>query len=100
MVYALAALTGLVSGTILGTPQWLVLRRHVRRAAIWIAANALAWVPGMVLAFVAADFIFSAGIRMTTVVLAIAPLVTVGAVVGAIHGLTLVWLVRPRLTAC
>jgi hypothetical protein len=99
MVYGLAALMGLVAGTILVTPQWLVLRRHVRRAAIWIAANALAWVPGMVLAFVAADFIFSAGIRMTTVVLAIATLVAIGAVVGAIHGLALVWLVRRRLTA-
>ncbi len=99
MVYALAALMGLVAGTILGTPQWLVLRRHVRRAAIWIAANALAWVPGMVLAFVAADFIYSAGIRMTTIVLAIATLVAIGAAVGAIHGLALVWLVRRRLTA-
>lgn len=96
MVYGLAALMGLVAGTILGTPQWLVLRRHVRRAAIWILANALAWVPGMVLAFVAADFIFSAGIGMTTVVLAIATLVAIGAVVGAIHGLALVWLVHSQ----
>jgi hypothetical protein len=92
MVYTLAALMGLVAGAILGTPQWLVLRRHVRRAAIWILANALAWVPGMVLAFVAADFIFSAGIGMSTIVLAIATLVAIGAVVGAIHGLALVWL--------
>jgi hypothetical protein len=30
MVYGLAALMGLVAGTILGTPPWLVLRRHVR----------------------------------------------------------------------
>jgi hypothetical protein len=34
MVYGLAALMGLVVGTILGTPQWLVLRRHVRRPAL------------------------------------------------------------------
>lgn len=94
MVYGMAALMGLVAGTILGTPQWLVLRRHVRRAAIWILANALAWVPGMVLAFVAADFIFSAGIGMITIVLAIATLMAIGAVVGAIHGLALVWLTR------
>jgi hypothetical protein len=94
MVYGLAALMGLVAGAILGTPQWLVLRRHVRRAAIWILANALAWVPGMVLAFVAADFIFSAGIGMITIVLAIATLMAIGAVVGAIHGLALVWLTR------
>ena len=99
MVYSLAALMGLVVGTILGTPQWLVLRRHVRRAAIWIPANALAWVPGMVLAFVAADFIFSAGIGMITIVLAVGTLVTIGAVVGAIHGIALVWMLPLRSKA-
>ena len=93
MVYGLAALMGLAAGTILGTPQWFVLRRHVRRAAIWIPANALAWMPGMVLAFVAADLIFSAGIGMITIVFAIATLVVIGAVVGAIHGIALVWMV-------
>ena len=86
-------------GTILGTPQWLMLRRHVQRAVWWIPANVLAWVPGMVLAFYGADIIFSVGIGMTTIVLAIGTLVAIGAVVGAIHGLALVWLVhsqRPR----
>ena len=94
MVYGLAALMGLVAGTILGTPQWLVPRRHVRRAALWIPANALAWMPGMILAFVGADLIFSGGIGTSTVVRAIAILVAIGAVVGAIHGLALVWLSR------
>jgi hypothetical protein len=96
MVYGLAALMGLAAGTILGTPQWLVLRRHVRQAAWWIGANALAWVPGMVLAFVAADFIFSAGSEVSTVMLAIVTLAAIGGIVGAIHGLVLIWLVRPR----
>jgi hypothetical protein len=94
MAYGLAALMGLVAGTILGTPQWLVLRYHVRRAALWIPANALAWMPGMVLAFVGADSIFSAGSGVSTVVRVIAILVAIGAVVGAIHGLVLVWLSR------
>jgi hypothetical protein len=58
MVYGLAALMGLAAETILGTPQWLVLRPHVRQAALWVPANALAWVPGMIVAFYAADFIF------------------------------------------
>lgn len=96
MVYSLAALMGLAAGTILGTPQWFVLRRHVPRAALWIPANALAWVPGMLLAFVGANFIFSAGRGVSTVMLAIATLIAIGTVVGAIHGLALVWLVRPR----
>jgi hypothetical protein len=94
MVYGLAILMGLVAGAILGTPQWFVLRRHVRRAALWIGANALAWVPGMVLAFVAVDFVFSASSGVSTFVLAIGTLVVIGAVVGSIHGLALVWLVR------
>ena len=93
LVYGLAALMGLVAGAILGTPQWFVLRRNVRRAAIWIPANALAWMPGMVLAFVAVDFIFSAGTGMITIVFAIATLFVIGAVVGAIHGIALVWVV-------
>ena len=94
VVYGLAALIGLLAGTVLGMPQWLVLRRHVRRAALWIPANALAWVPGMLMAFVAADFLFSASTGVGTVVLAIATLVAIGTMVGAIHGLALVWLTR------
>lgn len=94
VVYGLAALMGLVAGTILGTPQWLVLRRHVRRAALWIPANALAWAPGMVMAFVAVDLLFATGIGISAVVLAIAALAAIGAVVGAIHGLVLIWLVQ------
>ena len=53
----------------------------------------------MVMAFVAADFIFSTSGGMSTVALAVATLAAIGAVVGAIHGLVLVWLVRLRLTA-
>ena len=94
VVYGLAALMGLVAGAILGTPQWLVLRRHVRRAALWIPANALAWAPGMVMAFVAVDLLFAIGIGISAVVLAIAALAAIGAVVGAIHGLVLIWLVQ------
>ena len=92
VVYGMAAVLGLVAGTILGTPQWLVLRRHVPRAALWIPANALAWAPGMVLAFIAGDFLFSGGTG--TVLLAVGTLAVIGAVVGAIHGAALVWLLR------
>lgn len=98
VVYGLAAVMGLVAGAILGTPQWIILRRHVPRGGLWIPANALAWAPGMVMAFVAADFLFSAGIGVGTVLLAIATLAAIGAVVGAIHGLALVWLLRPDQT--
>ncbi|HEX2728741.1 MAG TPA: hypothetical protein VHM16_03240 [Rubrobacteraceae bacterium] len=94
VVYGLAALMGLVAGAILGAPQWFVLRRHVRRAALWIPANALAWAPGMVLAFVAADFLFASGFATSAVLLAIATLAAIGVIVGAIHGAALLWLLR------
>jgi hypothetical protein len=53
----------------------------------------------MVLAFVAADFIFSAGIGMITIVLSVGALVAIGAVVGAIHGISLVWVLPLRSNA-
>jgi hypothetical protein len=37
---------GMVLGSIFGFAQWLVLRRHVRRARLWMHANALAWLSG------------------------------------------------------
>src|SRR4051812_7560177 len=30
-----------------GTAQWLILRRHVRRAGRWILATAVAWTAGL-----------------------------------------------------
>jgi hypothetical protein len=54
----------------------------------------------MVLAFVAADFIFSASSGVGTIVLAIVTLAAIGGIVGAIHGLAFVWLVRPRRARC
>jgi len=60
----------------------------------WVPANALAWAPGMVLAFVAADFIFANGIGTGEVLLTVITLAVIGAVVGAIHGAALVWLLR------
>ena len=48
----------------------------------------------MILAFIGADSIFSAGLGVSKVVRAIAILVAIGAMVGAIHGLVLVWLSR------
>jgi len=51
-VYGLAFLMGLALGPVLGFAQWLALRRHVRVAALWMPANALAWAFGMAVIFV------------------------------------------------
>ncbi|HEX4945036.1 MAG TPA: hypothetical protein VFZ34_00040 [Blastocatellia bacterium] len=94
--YVLAALMGLALGLTLGVPQWLVLRQYVRHAAWWIGANAVAWAVGMPLVFVAASSV-TAGTSVWLVVLWITmTLLIAGAVVGALHGIALAWLLKQR----
>jgi hypothetical protein len=92
-MYGMAVLMGLALGFTLGVSQWMVLRRYVERAGWWTLANALAWAFGMPLVFLAAGnqppenpFELAGWV--------IFALALVGAVVGAIHGLFLVWLLR------
>jgi hypothetical protein len=92
----LAAALGLLAGPVLGVPQWLVLRRFVPRAGWWIAANAVAWAGGMPVIFLAAGSLPaspSTGLVVATVLAACA---AAGAVVGAVHGLWLLFLLRGR----
>lgn len=92
--YGLAALMGLALGPILGLPQWWVLRRHVERASWWVPANALAWACGMVVVFIGAGTVPAEGVSLSLIVILIATLAAAGAVVGAIHGLALMWLLK------
>jgi hypothetical protein len=94
VILLLSSAGGAALGVILGTAQWFVLRRHVRRAGLWIGANALAWAIGMPLIFIAAGLpragtstLAIAGIMLVTVAVA-------GAVVGAIEGPFLARLMR------
>ncbi|MFN8511156.1 MAG: hypothetical protein U0841_00875 [Chloroflexia bacterium] len=97
VVYALAFAMGLLLGPVLGFAQWLVLRRHVTGAGLWMPANALAWAFGMVLVFAGVSALFDHGISPGSIILATLSLAATGAVVGGIHGLALVRLVhRPR----
>jgi hypothetical protein len=94
MVYALAAVMGFVLGSILGVPQWLVLRRHLPKAGWWVLANALAWMVGMVIVFVGINFIPSGGSTISASLMLLLFLFVAGASVGAVHGLVLIWLLR------
>jgi hypothetical protein len=94
-MYGMAVLMGLALGCTLGVPQWLVLRRYVQRAGWWTLANALAWAFGMPVIFIAASnappsnpFLLVLWIGF---VIGLA-----GAIVGAVHGLFLVWLLETR----
>jgi hypothetical protein len=94
-VYGLAFLMGLALGPVLGFAQWLALRRHVRVAALWMPANALAWAFGMAVIFVGIGPALGGGFGLGSVAILLFTLACAGAVVGAIHGLALVLLLRP-----
>ncbi len=96
LIYLLAAGMGLVAGSILGLPQWLALRRHLPKAGWWVPANALAWMLGMVMVFMGTSFIPPEGITWPVALLLLLFVVAAGAVVGAVHGLVLIWLLRQR----
>ena len=96
MIYTLAAAMGIALGAILGAAQWLALHRHVPKAGWWIPANALAWMLGMVVVFLGTSFIPAQGITVPVALLLLLFVVAAGAVVGAIHGLVLIWLLHQR----
>ena len=80
----------------MGFAQWFALRRYVSRAALWMPANALAWAFGIVVIFTGIDPAISGGFDLRSVAILGLTLACAGAVVGAIHGLALVWLLRSR----
>jgi hypothetical protein len=93
----LAFLMGLAVGPVLGFFQWLALRRHVRRAGIWIPANAVAWAFGMAIIFAGAGTLPEGATPISIAgVLALTFLVA-GAAVGAVHGLVLIRLLGQPL---
>lgn len=94
LMMLLAAGMGLFLGLILALPQWIVLRRHARRAWVWLPANAAAWALGMPIIFAAVDLAYQAGTIPGAAGIMAAALALTGAIVGAVHGVALLWLVR------
>lgn len=84
---------GLVTGPVLAFFQWRCLRHYLpARSGWWLPANALAWAGGMPLIFAGAHLsafatnplIIIAGVGLT--------LLFAGALVGAVHGRVLLWI--------
>jgi hypothetical protein len=82
----LAAGLGAVAGALLSFAQWLVLRRKVSRAGIWIPANMLAWACGMPVIFWGMDLAFKQSQLWQSVLIIAGAILLAGLVVGAIHG--------------
>lgn len=72
----------LAIGALMGLAQWFELRRHVRQAARWIAANALVWPLGLVPTYLVSSLMDAA----TPAALVIAGVALAGAAMGIIVG--------------
>ncbi len=92
--YLMAAAMGFGLGLVLGIPQWIVLRRYINRAVWWVSANAVAWAIGMPIVFFGAGAVPEQASGWLLVLLILLTLLIAGAVVGAVHGCALVWLLH------
>ncbi|HSM70975.1 MAG TPA: hypothetical protein VK851_05480 [Anaerolineales bacterium] len=96
IVLLLAAGMGAVGGAVLSFAQWLVIRKKVRRADLWIPANMLAWFFGMPVIFWGIDLAFNMPVIWQSVLLMAGTLFIAGAIVGGIHGSFLVRLATQK----
>jgi hypothetical protein len=97
VVLLLAAGMGAAAGVFLSFTQWLVLRKQVGRASIWIPANMLAWAAGMPAIFWSVDMAQRGQPLWQAILIMAAALLVAGGVVGAIHGAFLVWMAKPTV---
>jgi len=98
VVLLLAAGMGAVAGAVLSFAQWLVLRKKVAGAGLWIPADMLAWLVGMPVLFWAIDAAQKGQPLAESLLLMVAALLLAGAAVGAIHGAFLLRLARDQPT--
>ncbi|MGF1569370.1 MAG: hypothetical protein ACFCVD_15095 [Nodosilinea sp.] len=91
-VFLLASLMGAGLGVVLAWPQWRVLRRYVSRAGWWLPANSAAWACGMPIIFWLAGSLPADPTLQQGALIGLLALATTGAVVGAVHGTALLWL--------
>lgn len=92
LILLMAAGMGLVLGIVLGWPQWRALKKVVQQAWVWLPANGVAWAAGMPVIFATIDLAFKQATITGSILTGIVGIILAGAVVGAIHGLALIWL--------
>ncbi len=99
VIFLLAAGMGLVGGLILSYYQWRVLRKHVNGSRVWLPANMLGWMLGMPLIFWGIDMAQKITDPAPQILLMVGVLLVTGAIVGAVHGVSLVQLVKKPIQA-
>ena len=90
-------LLGAWVGLMLGFAQWFVLQANLPGAGWWIPANIVAWALGLAVAFLGIGMAKQAGWDAIALAGTGFAGILSGAVVGAITGAVLVWLMRSHL---
>jgi hypothetical protein len=94
----MSVVTGAAGGVVLSFAQWRVLRRAAGGAGWWIPANVAAWVIAMPWIFWLVGSTIAHHRDRGSIAAFLAGLAAAGAIVGAVHGIVLVLLIRPRET--
>jgi hypothetical protein len=81
MVMIFATVFGGIAGVVFGAAQWLVLRRHIERATIWIWTNGFGWALAMAVSYL--------GASLPTAEWTLGAVVLTGALTGIVAGLTI-----------
>ncbi len=84
------AVGSVVAGAVLGTAQWLILRKRVQRSGWWVLASGLGWAVGWMVGGVVGPVAGAVGATWVGLVGG----AVVGAVYGALTGIALVLLLR------
>jgi hypothetical protein len=92
--FLLAAWVGLAPPLLctIGVAQWLVLRRHLRDAGRWIVANVLGWLLGLPVTFIGPALVPDGSPPAVWAAVFLGCGLLMGAIVGAVTGRTLEWL--------
>ena len=89
-----------VLGTLLlftiGSAQWLVLRRHVHRAGLWVPANALAWLAGLPFPFITIAAVPDGSAISAFILAGILGGLLMGLAVGAVTGWALLRILQAQ----
>jgi hypothetical protein len=78
----------------IGVAQWLVLRRHLPRAALWVPANIVGWILGLAPTFIGPALASETTPVWMLAAIAVASGLAMGCIVGGVTGWALLRLLR------
>jgi hypothetical protein len=94
LTIGMALVAGIGAGTAFGVAQWVILRKHARRAYLWIIGNAVGWGVALMWIFGAAALPTPDSSAATITVIGVLAGILAGLSVGAITGGSLLLITR------